>query len=100
MTGDIILTSMTRSELEDIIMGSIKKLVQIAPSMNELEDKIMNQKQAADFLGISQSTLITWKKRGLVPYEQLEGSSKIRFYKSQLKLVLTKNPGLLQPARK
>lgn len=99
MTGDIILTSMTRSELEDIIMGSIKKFVHF-PSMSEAEDRVMNQKQAAEFLGISQSTLITWKKRGLVPYEQLEGSSKIRFYKSQLKLVLIKNPGLLQPARK
>lgn len=100
MTGDIILTSITRTELEDIIIGSIKKLVSINPSVSEMDDKIMNQKQAAEFLGISQSTLITWKKRGLVPYEQLEGSSKIRFYKSQLKLVLIKNPGLLQPARK
>jgi hypothetical protein len=100
MTGDIILTSISKSELEEIIIHSFKKLVAVNPAMEEVQDRIMNQKEAAEFLGITQSTLITWKKRGLVPYEQLEGSSKIRFYKSQLKLVLLKNRDLLQPARK
>ncbi|MFZ6010351.1 MAG: helix-turn-helix transcriptional regulator [Bacteroidota bacterium] len=100
MTGDIILTSITKNELEEIITSSIKKLVAINPTVEDLQDRVMNQKEAAEFLGISQSTLIAWKKRGLVPYEQLEGSSKIKFYKSQLKLVLMKNPGLLQAARK
>lgn len=100
MTGDIILTSITKGELEEIITSSIRKLVTINPVMADFQDKIMNQKEAAEFLGITQSTLITWKKRGLVPYEQLQGSSKIRFYRSQLKLVLIQNPRLLQPARK
>jgi predicted DNA-binding transcriptional regulator AlpA len=100
MTGDIILTSISKSELEEIIIHSFRKLVSVNPGMEEGQDRIMNQKEAAEFLGITQSTLITWKKRGLVPYEQLQGSSKIRFYKSQLKSVLLKNPGLLQAARK
>ena len=100
MMSDIILTSITKSELEEIITSSFKKLVTFNPVVEGIQDKIMNQKEAAEFLGITQSTLITWKKRGLVPYEQLQGSSKIRFYKSQLKSVLLKNPGLLQAARK
>ncbi|MBS1491405.1 MAG: helix-turn-helix domain-containing protein [Bacteroidetes bacterium] len=100
MTGNIILTSITRSELEEIIASTFRKFVVSNPMVEDSGDKIMNQKEAAEFLGISQSTLITWKKRGLVPYEQLQGSSKIRFYKSQLKLVLLKNRDLLQPARK
>lgn len=100
MTGDIILTSITKSELEEIIIGSLKKLVGNKSITEDLQEKVMNQKEAAAYLGISQGTLIAWKKRGLVSYEQIEGSSKIRFYKSQLKLVLVKNPGLLQPARK
>ncbi|MBS1507011.1 MAG: helix-turn-helix domain-containing protein [Bacteroidetes bacterium] len=100
MTSNIILTSMTKSELEEIITSTFRKLVSSNPVVEGSQDKIMNQKEAAEFLGVSQSTLITWKKRGLVPYEQLQGSSKIRFYKSQLKLVLLKNSDLLQPARK
>lgn len=60
----------------------------------------MNQREAAEYLGISQVTLISWKKKGLVTCEQLPSSSKIWYYKSQLKLVLQRNPKLLQPSRK
>jgi hypothetical protein len=59
----------------------------------------VNQKQAAEFLGITQSTLIRWKKLGMVPFEQLEGSTKVFFYKSQLKHVIQQNPKLLQASR-
>ena len=95
--NEIILT--TKSELEEIITNSLKKLgyQSVLESNGDVE---MNQKEAAKFLGVSQSTLISWKKKKLVPYEQLPGSSKIRFYKSQLKLVRLHNPGLLQAARK
>lgn len=100
MGADIILTSITKNELEEIITNSIKRFVSISPNLEEAEDQIMNQKQAAQYLGVSQSTLISWKRKKKVPYEQIQGSSKIRFYKSQLKLVLMQNPGLLQAARK
>lgn len=98
--GEIIFTSISKTELEEIITSSIKKFVSKNISMEDFQDKIMNQKEAAEFLGVSQSTLIAWKRKKLVPYEQLNGSSKIRFYKSQLKTVLSNNPGLLQAARK
>jgi predicted DNA-binding transcriptional regulator AlpA len=96
--SEIILT--TKSELEEIIASSLKRFnLQNFISFQQ-DDTVMNQKQAAEFLGISQSTLISWKKKNLVPYEQLPGSSKVRYYKTQLKLVCQKNPGLLQAARK
>jgi len=63
-------------------------------------DERLNQKQAAEFLGITQATLIRWKKKGLVPVEQLQGSTKVYYYKSQLKRTIQRNPKLLQAVRK
>lgn len=94
--SEIILT--TKSELEEIIASSLKRFS--IQGAGQQDEAVMNQKQAAAFLGISQSTLISWKRKNLVPYEQLPGSSKVRYYKSQLKLVCQQNPDLLQAARK
>jgi len=96
--SEIILT--TRSELEEIITSSLKRLNVQNFVTGQQNEEVMNQKQAALFLGVSQSTLISWKKKGLVSYQQLRGSSKVRYYKSQLILVLQQNPDLLQAARK
>jgi hypothetical protein len=96
--SEIILT--TKSELEEIIASSLRQLGIQGVVAGPKDEEVMNQKQAAAFLGISQSTLISWKKRGLVSYQQLRGSSKVRYYKSQLLLVLQQNPELLQAARK
>jgi len=54
----------------------------------------MNQKEAAEYLGITQATLIRWKKSGRVPYDQLPGSTKVTYHKSQLKAVIQRNPSL------
>lgn len=94
--SEIILT--TKSELEEIIASSLKRFS--IHGTDQQDELMMNQKQAAAFLGISQSTLISWKRKNLVPYEQLPGSSKVRYYKSQLKMVCQQNPDLLQAARK
>ncbi len=96
--SEIILT--TKSELEEIIASSLKRLSIQNFVTGQQNEEVMNQKQAALFLGVSQSTLISWKKKGLVSYQQLRGSSKVRYYKSQLMLVLQQNPDLLQAARK
>ena len=96
--SEIILT--TKSELEEIIASSLKRLTISNLVTVQQNEEVMNQKQAALFLGVSQSTLISWKKKGLVSYQQLRGSSKVRYYKSQLMLVLQQNPELLQAARK
>lgn len=88
----------TKSELEEIIATSLKRFS--IQGSGQQDEAVMNQKQAAAFLGISQSTLISWKRKNLVPYEQLPGSSKVRYYRSQLKMVCQQNPDLLQAARK
>lgn len=97
--SEIIIT--TKSELEEIIESKLRRLglgnINVSPIV--LEDRV-NQKEAARILGISESTLISWKRKKLVPYEQLPGSSKVRYYLSQLRQVCQHNPELLQAARK
>ena len=99
MTEIVVITKV---ELEALIRKTITEVLQATPNTNfkDIEGDKFNQKQAAQYLGISQSTLIAWKKKGAVPYEQLPGSSKIFYYKSQLKAVIQQNPKLLQAARK
>ena len=93
----VISINMTIKEFQNLIRESI---IFNEPIISESsEDEIMNQKSAADFLGISQTTIIKWKKEGKIPYEQAPGSSKVRFYKSQLLAAVRQNKHLLQPAR-
>ncbi|WP_155208568.1 helix-turn-helix domain-containing protein, partial [Fulvivirga aurantia] len=91
--------SLSLDELKDIITECVGKSIgQIAS--HDTTDEILNQKEASEFLGISEVTLIKWKKEGRVPCEQLPGSRIIRYYKSQLREVLSRNRHLLQASRK
>lgn len=72
-------------ELFDIKFNEFKQYMEMVS--NQKEDKWLNQKEAAKFLGISQNTIIQWKKKGkLTPY-RYEGSLRykqsdlINFYK-------------------
>ena len=97
--SDIVLTSLTRNELKEIIMNSILELGSVAAQGTEREEP-MNLTTAAAWLGITPSTLVAYKKKGLVPYYQLPNSSKVRFYKSELKKVFQQSPQQLKVARK
>ena len=84
----------------DEIMDILKKIVSHLPDIVEDSEGKLNQTEAAEFLEITEATLIAWKKKKLVPYEQLIGTRKVVFYKSQLKSVRRQNPTLFQPSRK
>ena len=89
---------MSIDELKQIIIDSIEES---SPSLlPKIENDEMNQKQAALFLGVSEATIIKYKKEGKIPYEQLPGSTKVRYYKSELKKTVSQNRHLLQPSRK
>jgi predicted DNA-binding protein (UPF0251 family) len=86
----------------DEFKQAIRETLEVSPSsstFNSEEDE-MNQKDAAKFLGVSQTTIIKYKREGKIPYEQLPGSTKVKYYKSQLKKVISKNRHLLGPSRK
>ena len=97
--SDIVLTSLTRSELKEIIMNSILELGSVAAQGTEREEP-MNLTTAAAWLGITPSTLVSYKKKGLVPYYQLPNSRTVRVCKSDLRKVLQQKPPLLKAARK
>jgi hypothetical protein len=97
--SELVITS--KAELEKIFESLWLKYLNRDTSVLQTEnEEKLNQKQAAKYLGITQSTLIRWKKNGLVPCEQLPGSTKVTYYKSQLKSIIQRNPGLLQATRK
>ncbi|NOS93000.1 MAG: hypothetical protein HOP30_13835 [Cyclobacteriaceae bacterium] len=88
--SELVIT--TKDDLEKMLRNI---LLQIAtPSNGTFDDKgeRLNQKQAAEYLGITEATLIRWKKQGRVPCEQLPGSSKVTYFKSQLKAAMQRNP--------
>lgn len=97
--SELVITS--KEDLEKMlrrIFGQIEKTKD--PVVDHDKNDLLNQKQAAEYIGVTQSTLIRWKKSGRVPYEQLPGSTKVRFYKSQLKIALQRNSDLLQSPQK
>ena len=100
MKNSLTLT-IPMNEFKSFIIEAIKEsgISQDLPISTDPAET-MNQKEAAEYLGICQSTMIRWKKAGKIPYEQIPGSNKIRFYKSQLKAVVQQNTHLLQASRK
>lgn len=94
-----VTITFTVEELKDIIHECIRGSSDFFTNKQE-DDDVMNQREAAIFLGVSEPTILRYKKEGLIPFEQLPGSKKIRFYKSELKKVVSNNRHLLQPARK
>lgn len=98
--SELVITS--KADLEKMLVGILSQMsgVHITGAREPENDERLNQKQAAEFLGITQATLIRWKKKGKVPYQQLPGSSKVTYYKSQLRAALQRNVQLLQPNKK
>lgn len=98
--SELVITS--KADLEKMLIGILSRMpgVNISSELEQDDDERLNQKQAAEFLGITQATLIRWKKQGKVPYQQLPGSSKVTYFKSQLRATLQRNAQLLQPIRK
>lgn len=80
-----------------MVVDEIRKTESIESNITPEEDRL-TQKEAANFLGISVTSLIAWKKEGKVPYYQIGRS--IFFSKAELLKIARKNPNLVQPSRK
>lgn len=97
--SELIITS--KDELEKMIVKAVTLATKPNLSLKHPDDdERLNQTQAASFCGVSIQTIWRWRRKGLVPFEKLKGSSKIYFYKSQLISVLQQNKELLQLPRK
>ncbi|GAB1858327.1 hypothetical protein MHTCC0001_31640 [Flavobacteriaceae bacterium MHTCC 0001] len=65
-----------------LVINEIRKTDSISSSPVNTEEDRLTQKEAAKFLGISVTSLISWKKQGKVPYYQIGRS--IFFSKAEL----------------
>jgi hypothetical protein len=93
--SELVITS--KEDLEKMLRSIISQISRSKPSIVEdSKEERLNQKQAAVYLGVTEATLIRWKKQGRVPCEQLPGSTKVTYFKSQLKSAMQRNPQLLQ----
>lgn len=90
---ELIITS--KEDLEKMLRNILSQITKSKPNIGENDkEERLNQKQAAEYLGITEATLIRWKKQGKVPCEQLKGSSKVTYFKSQLKAAMQRNATL------
>jgi excisionase family DNA binding protein len=88
-----ILISLEKKELKELIKQCLREL---GTPDNEPELKF-TQKEAAKYLQISEPTLISWKKKGLIPYYQFPRTRRIYYVKSELKTVASQNAKTARP---
>ena len=63
-------------------------------------EKPMNQRETTLFLGITEPTIIKWRKQNRLPFHQIPGTNIIRYYKSELLKAVQNTPGLIPASRK
>ena len=72
--GQVILYSHTEKDLEKVIEKVFVRFAKqkgLPNILDEKNDDRLSQKQAAKFLHISITSLISYKKQGIIPYYQI-----------------------------
>lgn len=90
-----LLYTHSKKDLEAIVEIVIERLrkMDISETKKDIpEDDRLTQKEAARLLNISVVTLIDWKKKGLVPFYQVQRS--IFYSKKELIEIAQKNRNL------
>ncbi|MDM1299846.1 helix-turn-helix domain-containing protein [Empedobacter falsenii] len=90
-----LLYTHSKKDLEAIVEIVIERLrkMDISQTTKDIpEDDRLTQKEAAKLLNISVVTLIDWKKKGLVPFYQVQRS--IFYSKKELIEIAQKNRNL------
>ena len=90
-----LLYTHSKKDLEAIVEIVIERLrkMDISQTTKDIpEDDRLTQKEAARLLNISVVTLIDWKKKGLVPFYQVQRS--IFYSKKELIEIAQKNRNL------
>ena len=96
----IQLITHNKKDLErviDLVIDRLRKTEFIHQTNISPEDDRLSQKEAAAFLHISVTSIISWKKKGLIPYYSI--GNRVFYSKSELLKVARKNPHLIQTAR-
>jgi len=92
-----ITTTLNGDELYNLIAAAVKKgnSKNDNPAINKAAvSGMMNQGEAAKFLGVSLPTIIRWKKQKKIPYYQQ--GRVVLFDKTELLTAMQKNKSLLK----
>ncbi|MEM1258938.1 MAG: helix-turn-helix domain-containing protein [Bacteroidota bacterium] len=97
--GNVLFYTHTKEDLKravKMVLEELRKTEYIQEtSLNPEEDRL-TQKEAAKFLGISVTSLISWKKKKIVPYYQIGRSI---FYSKKELLDLARKNAFLRKSR-
>jgi len=72
MKDKICLMQLTEDELREIIKSSVQEIINKNKSNLQNKD-LLTFKEVISLLGISASTLNSWKREGKIPYHKLNG---------------------------
>jgi len=72
MKDKICLMQLTEDELRELIKSSVQELINENKSNQQNKD-LLTFKEVISLLGISASTLNSWKREGKIPYHKLNG---------------------------
>ncbi|MCP4977351.1 MAG: helix-turn-helix domain-containing protein [Maribacter sp.] len=90
--GNVLFYTHTKEDLKrtvKMVLEELRKTELINETSINPEDDRLSQQEAAKFLGISVTSLISWKKKKIVPYYQIGRS--IFFSKKELLDLARKN---------
>ncbi|GGW43898.1 helix-turn-helix domain-containing protein [Arenibacter certesii] len=99
--GNVLFYTHNKEDLKRIVkmvVEEIRKTEHINDSEINIKEDRLSQREAAAFLGISITSIISWKKQGKVPYYQIGRS--IFFSKSELLKIARRNRETLISKRK
>jgi hypothetical protein len=82
-----VLVSLDKGELKQLIKECLKE----ASMMPDVDEEKLTQLEAAIYLEISETTLISWKKKGIVPYYQFPRTKRVYYLKSELRRSAARN---------
>lgn len=84
----------THNELQEVLDAALQKAYSNLPvaEAGKVADEIIDGKELMKRLGISEPTLIRWRKKGKIPYIQLGATIRYR-YQSVLEALEVKRKG-------
>jgi len=97
--GNVLFYTHTKEDLKrtvKMVLEEMRKTELINETSINPEDDRLSQQEAAKFLGISVTSLISWKKKKIVPYYQI---GRAIFYSKKELLDLARKNAFVRRSR-
>jgi len=94
MDNRIILSN--PKEIKDFILETLEEYFGKENPVEKRKEVRLNQKQAAKLLGVTEQTIISWKKKGFIPYHQVPKTRRVYYLQSELIKVNSNNTDIIK----